>query len=59
MVAEGDKVVGRMSAAGTHTAAFQGIEPSGKRISISGIGIMRFNDEGKVASPGGSSTRSG
>jgi len=49
MIAAGDKVVGRMSAGGTHTAAFQGIEPSGKRITISGIGIMRFNDEGKVA----------
>jgi predicted ester cyclase len=46
-VAEGDRVAGRMTAGGTHTGEFQGIEPSGKRVTITGIGIMRFN-EGKI-----------
>jgi len=45
---EGDRVAGRMTAGGTHTGEFQGIEPSGKRITITGIGIMRFKD-GMVA----------
>ena len=44
----GDKVVGRWSAAGTHTGKLPGIEqPTGKKINISGITIYRFSD-GKI-----------
>jgi steroid delta-isomerase-like uncharacterized protein len=46
-VAEGDKVVTRWRARGTHTGPFQGIPPTGKRGEISGIIIDRIAD-GKV-----------
>jgi steroid delta-isomerase-like uncharacterized protein len=46
-VAEGDRVVTRWTARGTHTGAFQGIPPTGKRGSMTGIDINRFAD-GKV-----------
>lgn len=48
LVAEGDRVVGRMTAGGTHTGEFQGMQPTGKKVTITGIGIMRIKD-GKVA----------
>ena len=32
----------------THTGEFRGIQATGKRIMITGIGIFRFSDEGKV-----------
>ena len=44
MIAEGDKVVTRMRVTGTHTGEFLGIPPSGKSISIGGIGISRIVD---------------
>jgi steroid delta-isomerase-like uncharacterized protein len=46
-VAEGDKVVTRWSARGTHTGAFQGIPPTGKQGRMTGIDIDRIAD-GKV-----------
>jgi hypothetical protein len=33
---------------GTHQGEFRGIAPTGKRITVTGIGIFRFSDEGKV-----------
>jgi steroid delta-isomerase-like uncharacterized protein len=40
-VAEGDKVVTRWTARGTHTGAFHGIPPTGKEGSMTGIDIDR------------------
>ena len=48
MVAEGDKVVTRWRAGGTHRGEFRGIAPTGEEIEITGIGIFRFSEEGKV-----------
>ena len=47
-VAEGDKVVTRWRATGTHQGEFRGIAPTGNRIEVTGIGIFRFSEEGKV-----------
>ena len=46
--AEGDKVVTRVTATGTHTGELQGIPSSGKPINVSGISVMRVAD-GKIA----------
>ena len=47
-VAEGDKVVSRWTATGTHTGELMGIAPTGRSIEISGITINRFSG-GKIA----------
>jgi steroid delta-isomerase-like uncharacterized protein len=47
-VAEGDKVVSRWTATGTHTGDLMGIPPTERRIEISGITINRFSG-GKIA----------
>jgi steroid delta-isomerase-like uncharacterized protein len=44
LVAEGDKVVVRWSARGTHSGDFNGIPPTGKQASSSGITIFRLAD---------------
>ncbi|MGH2534691.1 MAG: ester cyclase [Thermomicrobiales bacterium] len=46
-IADGDKVVTRWTARATHTGAFQGIPPTGKRGSMTGIDIDRIAD-GKI-----------
>lgn len=43
-IAEGDKVVQRVVATGTHDGEFMGIEPTGNRFEISGIDIYRIED---------------
>ena len=47
LLAEGDKVVARFTARGTHTGMFQGIPPTGKAGTVSGIAIYRVSG-GKV-----------
>ena len=42
MVAEGDKVVSRITARGTHKGELMGIAPTGKQIIITGIYISRY-----------------
>ena len=44
-VAEGDKVVSRYTAKGTHQGEFFGVAPTGERIEMSGIQIDRFDEE--------------
>lgn len=46
-MADGDMVVTRWTGRGTHTGAFQGLPPTGKRATLSGVDIDRFVD-GKV-----------
>ena len=46
-IAEGDKVVTRWTAVGTHQGEVMGIPASGKTSTVTGIGIDRFED-GKV-----------
>jgi steroid delta-isomerase-like uncharacterized protein len=45
---EGDWVVGRWLAAGTHTGVWAGYEPTGRTMSFSAVNVCRFED-GKVA----------
>jgi predicted ester cyclase len=46
-VAEGDKVVTRWRAEMTHTGRLGGAEPTGRRVTITGITIDRF-ENGKI-----------
>ena len=46
-LAEGDKVVTRWIASGTHRGPFQGIPPTGKQVTVTGIGINRLAN-GKI-----------
>ena len=46
-VAEGDKVVTRVTMHGTHQGVFNGIAPTGKQVEWSGIAIDRI-ESGKV-----------
>ena len=45
--AEGDTVVSRWTATGTHKGPLRGIEPTGKQVTFSGVLILRF-DGGKA-----------
>ncbi len=47
MVAEGDKVAIRLSVTGTHKEEFQGIPPSGKKLSLDEMGFITIID-GKI-----------
>jgi predicted ester cyclase len=47
IVAEGDKVVIRVTCRGTHKGEFLGISPTGKKVAYTGIAIHRIS-EGKI-----------
>jgi steroid delta-isomerase-like uncharacterized protein len=47
MIAEGDKVAYRWTARGTHRGEYEGIAPTGKTITLTGITIIRIVN-GKV-----------
>jgi predicted ester cyclase len=44
MVAEGDKVVARLTVRGTHQGAFLGIPPTGKQVTGTAIDVNRIAD---------------
>jgi steroid delta-isomerase-like uncharacterized protein len=47
LIAEGDKVVARVTVGGTHQGEFMGIDPTGNQVTITGIDILRIAD-GKI-----------
>jgi steroid delta-isomerase-like uncharacterized protein len=47
LVAEGDRVVFRITIAGTQTGTLMGVAPTGRRVTISAIDIVRLVD-GKI-----------
>ena len=48
-VAEGDKVVNRWTAQGTHLGEYMGIAPTGKGVRFAGMHISSIDQEGKIA----------
>jgi predicted ester cyclase len=44
LTAEGETVVVRHTARGTHQAVLMGIPPTGKQVTLSGIAILRFTN---------------
>ena len=47
LIAEGDKVVARLTARGTHQGLFRGIAPTGRAVSWTGMRIFRIAN-GKI-----------
>jgi steroid delta-isomerase-like uncharacterized protein len=47
VIGEGDFVVGRWTATGTHSGSWGALEPTGRRATFSAVNIFRF-DHGKV-----------
>jgi steroid delta-isomerase-like uncharacterized protein len=46
VIASGDKAVARVRATGTHKGAFMGLSPTGRRIDVQLIDILRFGSDG-------------
>jgi len=46
VLSSGDKVVARARATGTHEGEFMGMPPTGKRVDVQLIDIIRFGDDG-------------
>jgi predicted ester cyclase len=53
LVAEGDYVVERFTASGTHRGEFMGAAPTGRTVAMPGINIFRLRD-GKIVERWGS-----
>jgi steroid delta-isomerase-like uncharacterized protein len=47
VIAEGDTIAARFTMSGTHQGEFFGIPPTGKRMEITGIDVVRF-ENGKM-----------
>jgi predicted ester cyclase len=47
LLADGDKAVIRWTISGTHRGDFMGVAPTGKRIEVSGMDILRVNERGQ------------
>lgn len=48
VIAGGDKVVARVRATGTHRGAFMGLSPTGRRVEVQFIDIIRFGADGRA-----------
>jgi predicted ester cyclase len=48
VIVEGDRAAVRFTLRGTHTGAFMGVPPTGRRIEVTAIAIQHFVD-GKIA----------
>jgi predicted ester cyclase len=48
LIAEGDKTVARVTAKATHQGDFMGVPPTGNRVEMELIDIMRFDTAGRV-----------
>lgn len=48
LIVDGDKAVARVRANATHDGEFMGIPPTGKRVDIQLVDIMRFDGDGLV-----------
>ena len=48
LIAEGDRVAYRMRFTGTHKGPYMGISPTGRKVSVEAMHMLRFS-EGKVA----------
>jgi predicted ester cyclase len=57
-VAEGDKVVSRLAARGTHRGEFMGRPPTGRRVEVSAINLARV-EGGKIVESWGNSDQPG
>ncbi len=49
MLVDGDRVAARWTVRGTHDAEFMGIPATGKAIEMQECGILRFDDQGRLA----------
>jgi steroid delta-isomerase-like uncharacterized protein len=48
LIASGDKTVARVKVTATHRGEFMGVPPTGQRVDVELIDIMRFDDAGLV-----------
>ena len=48
LIADGDKVVFRVTGHGTHQGEFMGLPPTGKRVTVAGIDLVRI-EAGKLS----------